>query len=421
MNDIDESDWSLPTATEISEDQDAKIAADELRKQLDSSATVLPCASTDNQIGNFTVSAKTLENLARVINVFRTSREKQAATVGIRVFGNRIEAVATRRSIVCRAIAPLEPDKVGAHVGAVCFTLPHWQLSALGKRFKGQLLRCQVDLSKQCLTIKSGKKAEYALTITSAEDRDLWSSEEFCATIACDPRELRKGLAHTLGVARKNKIQPEFGIVNIEDGKCRGGSPACLAVFESDALKDVKLGIAAEDIKTANSLLSRFQPSTTVLHQTQNGQVFDDGVVRLTLSRPSTSFPAIDKILRQMPTCSFWLPSFNFFNALSCVSNVSALDRNVTIHLEWRDDQDQLTLMTRSPIGFGTTAVSISSPSSEQELPADVGMTVELDPLKRAVDVGPRGIEVAIFAPTALMLIQEEDGRKSRTYIQARE
>jgi hypothetical protein len=106
-----------------------------------------------------------------------------------------------------------------------------------------------VDLTKAEWKIQSDTELVLKLSTHPIPDQECWPEdmEKPLRITKFDPRMVQKALDYISAVGRKDRHQPQFGIVEFAGGLARGGRPEAVAIFEAPALKDLHLRVAAED------------------------------------------------------------------------------------------------------------------------------------------------------------------------------
>jgi hypothetical protein len=372
----------------------------------------------------FQVRADALDGLTRVVDL-RSSSEPNLDPVTVTVSAESMTLEAARRTLVCRVRTVLDPIP-DQHAGATAtFCLPYLQLKGLSRAFNGSL-RCEVDPAQQEFRI-SQKWAQLALPAATVQSPSVWTGIDGAVPVKFDPRLLAKALRFVGLLARVNRAQPEFSVVQIAEGRCVGGIPHELAIFESSGLGGLELRVAAEDTETVAQILTRLNPANTTVVQDKDRQVIDDGVVQCSIAKPMHRFPPVGSLLKAVPAHRFFVTKHDLWQQLQYLAPLHIVRRGKA-SLEMRygtGDTDKLQLRAQNnAVGVGETTLSIRT-VDEREATTGFEMTVPLAPLARVVNGTwdpNQPVEFGVFEGKTLLLVEEHESEayRTRAYISAR-
>jgi hypothetical protein len=373
----------------------------------------------------FEVRADALHDLARVVDLRSNSSEPNPDPVTITVTPESMTLEASRRTVVCRVRAGLNPAPDRHDRATATFWLPHLQLEGLGRAFNGSL-RCEVDPVQEEFRI-SQKRGRFVLPAAVVQRPSGWPAVDGAKPVKCDPRLLAKALRFVGSLARVNRAQPEFSVVQVADSRCTGGVPHELAMFESNGLDGLELRVAAEDTSLLAKILTHLNPANTTVVQDADWQIIGDGIIQCSIAKPMHRFPPVDMILKATPEHRFFATKHDLALQLQYLAPLHAVRRG-RAWLEVRYDPGEIGKLRmhahNSAVGVGQTTLNVW-PIDEREPTDGFEMTVPLAPLARVVagtwDPKQR-VEFGVFEGKTLLLTEEHEGEgyRTRAYVAAR-
>ena len=279
-----------------------------------------PPVDNPGQRASFIIKPANLRDAARATKLSSRNIDKKSALAAVEILGNRIRITVKYRSVTCRAVAPFLPGSTASPDGTLIFGFPHYQLESLGSLFS-EPLSCKIDLKADLwrITYRTGR---LPLTTYPTPDHGIasWWPQKQRHVTKFDPRVLRSGLAQGLLVARRNRDQPMYGVVQIEGGQGRAGNPTELVIFAAPGLKNLALRMKAEDLKIINAILFRMNPIETNLIETETHQIIRDRVIECIIEKPEHVFPSVDTLLSAIPADRFFVRTYDLASRINLLS-----------------------------------------------------------------------------------------------------
>lgn len=440
---IDFENTSLREADEEKENESSARAAVLLKAGF---LKPLPQALANDKAGAFTIDPANLTALIKVLGVL--GNDVKEAVLSVHVLIDRLRVTTFHKDIkfsVEARLARAAPLSAGIH-----FAMNANQLMVITKNSR-RILNCSFDASEQNLQICSGQSELNIETLPMPEFAELEPMPKYPAAIhaAADGREnaivnqaakenpdqvsahrridsrcLVRMLAFIRRAAKEDKKQPSFGVVEVENGVGRGGTPMAVAAVKATALEEFNIKFRASDVRAAGSLLNCMH--RPYFSETDEAYDFRDEHMAASILKPPFSFPAVKQLLEESPIKKLSVRAEAFTKALSSFAPLTVGHRGEVV-IEFRHDTDRpgelllSAIVPGRPLDKGhATVPTISVDKQLLDQPAKWSVRVNARSLMRLVSYNgdiSQWIEISALERGNLLFVEDHDGFKTHAVL----
>jgi hypothetical protein len=247
-------------------------------------------------------------------------------------------------------------------IGGCNLTL--YSLIGLTAGRRDEVLRCKMDLPDESMRINWTGSTIVLATSPATIDPDKWAHQQWRQISDIDPRAYRTGLRLVNLASKTNKKRPHLSIIEIDNGRLRGGCPGGLIVVQSHGLGHVRARISASASRVLIHVLSNLSETAKFFESESHWMIRDNWITCCIEKPPPYTFPDVEAVLRRPLMDRFHVVRADFLDRLSKLTVVQRRGQgfvdiswsfNHKMHLEVRTTHGtEITDLTLYPIATET-------------------------------------------------------------------